>query len=394
MSLTKRNRAACLLLVVAWTWALLISGAPAAGPDENNKNDSPKPNDGASKASATPIDQQRSQDRPAPRLSDIATRHPRFGGDFYGWLTNDAFLLARPDGDHPRGILYQRDLATGRETSLPVLTKLYDEADGGSILQISPDGKWVLWWTGKIHEIQIHGARLDGSGHFQIPKAKADTDNLYLFWLTDSRRFVELVMPHRNTFTQALVRALDKPDVAESVPIGDTNPLQAACSIAGTDIALAAGDLLLALPCSLRGYGAVEPNVVVGTSALFGPKALGDRTTPFAPPAKTTMLCGAAVSPWSDHIAWMVASEADENQATVSMNVSRLDGSDWLKVGSEATAAPDTGFGDHLEKFMISAPGGPQWLPDGKTLSFFYKGDLYTVPVLGEAVRGSHESKR
>ncbi len=165
-------------------------------------------------------------DGPAPKLVDIATRHPRFAGEFYGWLSADAFLLALPDKDYPRGKLARRNLTTGEETPLPALTKLYNKADGGSILQISPDGQWVLWWDMKIHDVSIYGARLDGSESFRVQKAKAEWDNLYLFWLGDSRRFVELalsVSPKGQKFTHALTRSVDKPNVAESVPIPNSN---------------------------------------------------------------------------------------------------------------------------------------------------------------------------
>ena len=65
----------------------------------------------------------------------------------------------------------------------------------------------------------------------------------------------------------------------------------------------------------------------------------------------------------------------------MSVWVSRLDGSDWLELGQQETPAPDGGFGEHLMKFQAGSPGALTWLPDGKTLSFFYRGDLYTLPV-------------
>ena len=136
------------------------------------------------------------------------------------------FCWRLPDKDYPRGKLARRNLTTGEETPLPALTKLYNKADGGSILQISPDGQWVLWWDMKIHDVSIYGARLDGSESFRVQKAKAEWDNLYLFWLGDSRRFVELalsVSPKGQKFTHALTRSVDKPNVAESVPIPNSN---------------------------------------------------------------------------------------------------------------------------------------------------------------------------
>ena len=76
--------------------------------------------------------------------------------------------------------------------------------------------------------------------------------------------------------------------------------------------------------------------------------------------------------------------ESGNNDTRVGLWTTGLDGSHWVRVGFEQTVEPDTGFGEHLEKFMADAPGGVQWLPDGKTLSFFYKGDLYTVPAPGQ----------
>ncbi len=321
---------------------------------------------------------------PGRRLSDIATRQPRFEGDFYGWLSNDSFLLARVDRDNPRGVLFKRELASGRETALPALTKLYNQADGGCILQISPDGRWVFWWTGKIHEVAIHVSRLDGSGHLQVAKAKADTDNLDVFWLSDSRRFVELAMPRLGKFTRALVRHVEKPDVVEELPIAESNPLQDACAVAGREVALAGGDRLIALPCSLHGYGPIDANDAIGDSGLLIGKGAGDQRSPIVPPPKSNAFCGAALGPRCDRIAWLVASASDENETRVGLWTTRLDGRQWTPVGFEATGKPDTGFGEHLETFMAEAPGSVRWLPDGKSLSFFYKGDLYTVPAPGQ----------
>ncbi len=44
--------------------------------------------------------------------------------------------------------------------------------------RLSPDGRWVLWWDAKAHDVSISGARLDGSGHFRFPKSKAQWDNM------------------------------------------------------------------------------------------------------------------------------------------------------------------------------------------------------------------------
>ena len=330
-----------------------------------------------------PAGREKAIDGPAPKLVDIATRHPRFVGEFYGWLSTDTFLLALADKDYPRGKLARRTLTTGEETTLLALTKLYNKADGGCIPQISPDGQWVLWWDMKIHDVSIYGARLDGSGSFQVPKSNAEWDNLYLFWLSDSRHFVELalsVSPKGQKFTHALTRSVDKPNVAESVPIPESSPLQAACCIAGTDIALAAGDRLIALDWSLHGFGTPDPKFTVAEVGL-GSKARPDQTSIVASPPGSTLRCGAALSPRSDRIAWLVAKTKKGGGTIVSIWVSRLDGSEWREMGWQEAPDPDMEFGDHLTKFMAAAPGGIKWLPDGKTLSFFYKGDLYTIPV-------------
>jgi hypothetical protein len=239
----------------------------------------------------------------------MPSRRPRFTGDFYGWLSTDAFLLALPDKDYPRGKLVRRDLTTGEETPLPAVTRLYNKADGGSIPQISPDGQWALWWDMKTHDVSIYGARLDGSGSFRVPNARSQWDNLYLFWRGDSRHFVELVLavsPRGQKFTHAVTRSVDKPNVAESVPIPESSPLQAACCIAGTDIAVAAGDRLIALDWSLHGFGTPAPKFTIGEAGL-GPKARPDRTRAVTSPPGSTLRCGAALSPHSDRIAWLVA---------------------------------------------------------------------------------------
>jgi RNA polymerase sigma factor (sigma-70 family) len=365
---------------------LLVGAGP---PDEERKSPA---SDARSEAARDKdaVGRVQAADGQAPKLVDIATRHPRFAGDFYGWLSTDALLLALPDKDYPRGKLVRRNLTTGEETPLPALTKLYNKADGGCIPQISPDGQWVLWWDMKIHDVSIYGARLDGSGSFRVPKAKAQWDNLYLFWLTDSRHFVELaltVSAKGQQFTRALTRSVDKPNVAESLPIPESSPLQAACCFAGTDIALAAGDRLVALPWGLRGYGGVEPQFTIGEAGV-GPNGKPDRTSTVSAPPGSTLRCGAAISPCSDCIAWLAAKNKKGGGTIVSIWVSRLDGSDWRELGWQEAPDPDIGFGDHLGKFMAAAPGGLLWLPDGKTLSFSFKGDLYTIPVTKQFQRG------
>jgi hypothetical protein len=337
-----------------------------------------------------PEDDEAPEDLPrdphAPRrLTDIATRHPRFDAHFYGWLTPTTLLLARSDETYPRHKLFRHDLSKGEETPLLTLTKLYNQADGGSFPQISPDGKWVLWWDGKVHNVTIYGARLDGTGHFQIPKAKAEWDNMYLFWLADSRRFVELVMPRGHKFTHASIRGVDKPEVAETVPIPESSPLQAACCMAGADIAVAAGDRLIAFHWGLDGIGGVGPKTTIGEVGL-GPKASPDRTSTVAPPPGSTFRCGGAISPHSDRIAWLVGKPKKGGGNVVSIWVSRLDGSGWREMGSQEVIDPEGKGGGFPTKHMV-APYRLRWLPDGKTLSFLY-GDLYTIPVPGATRAG------
>ena len=240
MLVAKLKTAALLVLILAGlgAGAAFVHRALAAEQAAEAKKEAPQP---AQLAMDDKVAEGKppAPDGPPRKLLDIATRRPRFDAEFDGWLSTDALLLALPDKSCPRGKLVRRNLTTGEETPLPALTKLYNQADGGGIPQISPDGQWVPWWDGKVHDVSIYGARLDGSGAFRIPKAKAQWDNLYLFWLRDSRHFVELaltVSPQgQQKFTHVLTRSVDKPDVAESAPIPDTSPLQeAACCVAGT----------------------------------------------------------------------------------------------------------------------------------------------------------------
>ena len=347
-------------------------------PDEEGKSSDSDAKSGAA-PDKDPAIRAQEADGPAPKLVDIATRHPRFSGDFYGWLSTDAFLLALPDKDSPRGKLVPPQPGQRRGDAPAGPDQALQSGGRGRHPRSLAHGKWVLWWDMKVHDVSIYGARLDGSGSFRVPKAKAQWDNLYLFWLGDSRHFVELalaVSPQGQKFTHALTRSVDKPNVAESVPIPDSSPLQEACCIAGTDIALAAGDRLVALPWSLHGYGGIGSELTIGEVGL-GPKAKPDRTSMVSSPPGSTLRCGAAVSPSSDRIAWLIAKDKKEGGTIVSVWVSQLDGSEWHEVGYQEAPAPDTGFGDHLLKFRAGSPGGLQWLPDSKTLSFFYQGDVH-----------------
>jgi hypothetical protein len=150
--------------------------------------------------------------------------------------------------------------------------------------------------------------------------------------------------------------------------------------VAGTDIALAKGDRLIALAgWDLHGYGDVPRQFTIGEASI-GMPAKPESTATVTPPAGLTMHCGAALSPHSDRIAWLAARETAKG-SVVTLWVSKLDGSAWKEIGYVDAARPDTGFGEHLENFLATAPGGLHWLPDGKTLSFRYKGTLYTVPA-------------
>ena len=154
------------------------------------------------------------------------------------------------------------------------------------------------------------------------------------------------------------------------------------CAIAGRDIVLAADDQLIALPCALHGYGSVGAKLMLGRSGVLNLQLKSkEETFPLVLPEQTTMICGAALSPRSNQIAWLLASATANEAFRVSLWCSGTDGSHWNVVGFELTVKPDTGFGEHLQKFSIDAPGDIQWLPDGKSLSFFYHGELYTVPV-------------
>jgi hypothetical protein len=322
---------------------------------------------------------------PARPLLDLATRVGRSDATIL-WL-DDSTVLRVVQGGYDNEArkplpdsLVRLDLSTGRQTTLTDLMALYNEAFARHTPEPSPDGQWLLWASGEQHHLVLHAATLDGKRHVHTPKAKTEYDNLYVYWLGDSRRFVELVTPDCKKFTQALIHDVEAPDDVKVIPIPESSPLQWACCTTD-DIWVAAEDRLVMTPGGRPGaYGGVGPALTIRQAGLD--PALGwSSVSTVRPPPESVMLCGLALSPRSDRIGWLIAREKEKGPTIVSLWVSRLDGTGWREIGYQETHKIDGGFGEHLLHFRASAPGDLRWVPDGKHLSFSYKGGLYTVPA-------------
>ncbi len=109
----------------------------------------------------------------------------------YGWLNDDEILFDRFRTPEAPRTVWKRNIVSGRETSLPLLTNIRNEFEAEVVddQSISPDGKWYVVSERWDHFLL---ARTDGSYSRTIESGDGSAYRHFI-WLPDSQSFIELL---------------------------------------------------------------------------------------------------------------------------------------------------------------------------------------------------------
>ena len=287
----------------------------------------------------------------------------------YYWLSNDEVLFfgIGPTGGHQ---LFRQKVTPGGHPGFPVALPMKEVAASWRPSRLSRQHAWLLWtnWRAPA-KFALMATALDGSGTVAWKELVSSRS---LTWMPDGRHLVYTTVSNG---WQAQILSLDSPQV-ESVPLTGFNT----------------NDRL-----SLQGFspdgkaiGAVNPGFYMAPNLkldfarfdIGGKATMPIRFAVKAPPG--TFVGGATPSPQGDRLLWscetVLISPVDEllqrffpaykaqRKPGHSWWVSCMDGSAMHEVGRTVNRNDDGGI-------------GLQWMPDGKQLSFVYKGQLYIAPA-------------
>lgn len=305
-----------------------------------------------------------------------------FWNDPYLWLSDHELFHFTGDTMHGYQPLYL-DTRTCADVPAPGLTPTY----GGHIASASPDGRWVLWDTGKWENSRhiLAATSRDGARTMKWPEAR-DVWEDQGFWLSDSRRWVAITyQPTGQTFQghpasarSLAIYSVDKPGVIGMPLLNDT----------GTSRILGVTPQDKIILCDATGEQPITPGQRAQPLTLLerslDPKHPQERQVQVARPDERADTTRFLLSPQGDRIAWFLFSARPSTiegwlslwtkhgylvgRETLDVWVGRLDGSAPHKIGGMS--------GSH-----VSFPAGPRWTPDGKRISFVNNGILYTVPA-------------
>ena len=297
-----------------------------------------------------------------------------WGGGYegYGWLSNHEFLYQ----DYAEGgttrvqhcRLFRYNTQTRKCRLLKRLTRRVD-CFYHSQMEISPDGKWMLWHGRTDRPETIDAATIDGRRHLQWPCGYYTRD--ILNWTADSRHWIDFRLADTDTKYQfkALIHDVNAPRKETALPI-------------------VSGSLS-------DNYGArIQKNIVTISAPEFEKVTaelrvteaqIGSRIAPLRQyairlPASIARLPNAGIinrllSPSADQIALLlcydVPAQSDKAaQRVLGLWVCRKDGSEMRNLGDWRRDSNPNRFPD-LE--------GLRWLPDGRRLSFVCREALWTV---------------
>ena|SRR5579871_5556216 len=307
------------------------------------------------------------------------------------------------------------DTATGAQRLMPAFSRLFQQSAvsdmrivqwfegpghdpgargviGGtfrSVCSVSPDGKWMLYYNcvgGANNPFRPMAIALDGSWRIVWPVLPESRYSVALrpFWLPDSRRWAEILYDNTTRKRLEAVYGLNGEHHVQAVAWEKGDAEQETCGVTRS------GSVLV------RKYTPQSsPIRAVTFTAWDLPDILADRanaptrahTLTIPMPAHTIDTNGLAprLSPQGDRLAWVLILDnappepawlqrlrswfGQGKQRTMGLWVSGLDGSAMREIGHIAYRPGD------------EVPQDIRWTPDGKRLSFLYKGALYTVPV-------------
>lgn len=328
-----------------------------------------------------------------------------FGFDYF-WLSDHEILFK---GRRPRRSytifddwVTRMDLRTMKEVPTAPLNKLIIkevlELKGGpDHLNISPDGKWMLWSTlvsaysqnppGKV----VHIATAMGSRDYRwldTDKASQQQHFIYhdcnMIWHGDSKGWTEFHTGGGQVPYSLKNYSIGSPIQSPWITLGSSGMYM-------TVLGEMPDGRIIALDKNRR-HPKPSTELLKTYRAESGSKP--EQVEFVIPP--NCIDWGSILSPQGDQIAWVFANINNDNAAGplgkfykllgreerpwVGLWTSKTDGSDLREVGHINAGAGSRAAGIWALYNDFNA-ALVRWLPDGKNLSFVYKHRLYTVPV-------------
>jgi hypothetical protein len=331
-------------------------------------------------------------DRHLLRHAKPITPVSALAGDPYGnsilWLNDREFLYVGQEHEQ-RSILYHFDTHTKQSTRLADLTHLLE---GGSLEDISPDGKRILGRQVRKDKQYWITVGVDGSHRLSWPSERVEmTDHVmvtaysYVRWMGDSRHVAEFLTNEGSievSIHDVITGAVTKHSLRGfSGNIGEAELSNNGLVLATDWNAYSHTDLgIIYAPGS-------DPGSTFYSWALTAPTVSPHHWNMHSKaPAEVTNL---QVSPDGKHIAWTLMRKQEvawqaylhrilpriavESQPRWEIWLSDTESEKMRRIGYEeiSKSKEDDYF----------YPPKLQWLPDGKRLGFVYNAILYTLAV-------------
>jgi hypothetical protein len=318
----------------------------------------------------------------AKKVAALTAWHEGFGtsfgadrpGNSYYWINATQLLIFRFKGISQRRdtwAISRRDSNSGQETPLPALTEHFNQFPGPhSWAAISPDGQWLLWIG-----LGYCAAQLNGSG-FHRWEGAADSSTVSAKWLGDSRHWVEEITDNDGRIKSLVQHDLDDVKKAIRIKLPRVDPLHIRSDSSWGMPVVTWDRHYLAFGSQWPASSSLLRVVRIG----FGEHARARISTIHAP--ESWLFAGAwsyrsdnetTLSLRGDRIAGVCQPRSrkriNKSMQLVAIWVSSINGRGMHQIGVIQTNTND------------QAPWlyDLRWLPDGKHLSFVYRGALYTV---------------
>ena len=289
------------------------------------------------------------------------------------WISDHTALIFRKDKNGKNQVT-RLNLTT--LTNLPddKLTELYQKSSGIPTVFPSPDGQWLLWHGYKGKDLYL--AATDGTHYsaFPVPHGQKTSwlDNRH--WISNTKYLSE------NDTLNSKVYSVDDPQHPQIRSAFNLSNLPDYSNIAFLDQEHFLSDDWqqgeAAAIITVTEFEVGDAHRPLNTTKIPLPKNDLVYTVSYSPRAERIafLLLRNRLEPISELIHRLISSYAIKTNTVVSLYVCNRDGKEMKEIGMIMSASGATAA-DELDIDSL------RWFPDGKQLSYAYKGEVYTVLI-------------
>jgi hypothetical protein len=313
----------------------------------------------------------------------------------YHWLNSHELLFFREDPRHQGDwTLYRLDVKAHKEQKLTALSRLFhDSGSGLGDVRPSPDGKWLLWSGQFDGNPNWYIAKLDGTkeAHWLRRRVGGFASAIwnvelwsYSKWTPDSANIVEsqFDFAEPNLIVSSWIRRVSSPAAEHAlVPI-----TVSALHFDPWPPEVVSSDRFLML---IPNNDGIDPwartTVLLWRDGQTKPAV--SVSDPMFPQGSD--ICACLLSPQRDRILWMVDDaplnrilmDGDKMPQLIAGHPTQCQL--WITSvnGGRKQLIGTIKYQSGKESEQYAHFGGFAWLPDGRSVSFIYYGDLYMVAV-------------